>query len=165
MSTPSFQPSFTEGNFVPEDVTIPQDPIEFQSFLKNTLEKYAKLINRKDNGQYESIEIQNNQTFPGANPQTKRMIFRKIVDCGALPNTATKTVAHGITNFAEIRVTRLYGAATFPGVAALPLPYLALAIPAFSVELYIDATNVVLVTGVDRTAYTSTYVVIEYFRT
>lgn len=165
MSTPSFQPAFTEGNFVPEDVTLPQDPIEFQFFLKDTLEKHAKLINRKDNGQYESIEIQNNQTFPGADPQNKRMIFRKIVDCGALPNTATKTVAHGIANFSEIRVTRLYGAATNPGVAAIPLPYLASSGFANSLEMYIDAINVILIAGIDRTAYTSTFVIIEYYRT
>lgn len=164
MTIPTSQPSFTEGNFAPESFSIPSDPSEFNYFLKDILELFARLINRKDTGQYEAVELQNNQTYPGADPQNKRMIFRRVVDCGALPNNANKTVAHGITSFSQITVTRLYGAATNPGTTAIPIPFANPIGVAESVALFIDATNVNITTGTDRTAYTSTFVVIEYYR-
>lgn len=165
MGAPSFLPSFTEGNFAPESISIPQDPKEFPYFLKNTLEFYARLINRKDTGQYETFELQNNQTFPGSDPQAKRMVFRTIVDCGALPNTATKTVAHGLANYANIVFTRIYGTSTNPNALGIPLPYVNLVSLATSVQIAVDPTNIILVTGSDFSAFTSTYVVIEYYRT
>lgn len=164
MTTPSYLPSNSEGNFVDESISFPDDPIEFKYFLKSTLESYARLLNRKENGQYEVIELQNNQTFPDSTPQNKLPIFRKLVNIGALPNATTKEVAHGITNFSQIRVTRLYGAATWPGTLAIPLPFLTAAGFANNVSMYINDTHVSLTTGVDRRVFTTSYVVIEYYR-
>ncbi len=58
----------SQENYISEDYVIPTDAEELQAFLKTTLETHARFINRKDTAQYETVEVQNNQTFPGATP-------------------------------------------------------------------------------------------------
>lgn len=165
MASPSFRPNSTFDNFIPENITIPEEIDELRTFLKSTLEEHARLINRKDTGQYDRLEVQANQTFPGATIQEKRDVFRIIIDCGALPNNATKTVAHGITSFSNIIGTRVYGTATRPNSQILPLPFVDVAEGAGNVQVYINTVDVVIATTSDRTPYTQTWVVIEYYRT
>lgn len=91
----SFQPSFSLGNFLPEQIELPTDNDQFREELKKILEDHAKLINRKDTGQYEPQEIQINQTFPGATQQQKRYIYRKFINLGVLA-TGVNNIAHNI---------------------------------------------------------------------
>ncbi len=165
MSGPSFLPASSFDNFTPESISIPEDPKEQITFLKSILEQHARFLNRKDTGQYEEFEVQINQTFPGSTPQTKRDIYRLVIDFGALPNAANKTVAHNIANVVNIIFTRIYGVSSIPGVTGIPLPFANPIGLAESVALFVDATNVNVTTGTDRTAFTTSYVVLEYFRT
>lgn len=97
-----------------------------------------------------------------------RQAFRMVVNFGALPNTTTKSVAHGIEEVSEkFSVVRLYGASTAgtnPGTMSfIPLPY---ASPTLTdcIELYADATQVTVRTGADWSAYHTTYIVIEVLK-
>lgn len=87
-----------------------------------------------------------------------KAIYRKVINFGTLPNSTTKSVAHGVsgaTFFTDCRGmckrsdgTHLALPAAWPG--------------AVSVACYPDSTNVNIVTGGDLTAYTTCYVVLEY---
>ncbi len=159
----SFSPDFTVDNFVPENYVIPDDPTQMQEFLKKTLENHARFINRKDMGQYETVEVQNNQTFPGDDPQTKNLIFRKIIDTGGLANTGTTAIAHnimGINN--NWSFTRVYG------TAFDPVNLLWLSMPngtvAQGIGLRVDATNINITTTANLTAFTTSTVVLEFYK-
>jgi len=150
---------------------------EFKDFLvrlRQILNDSALVTNIKDTGIYDPEEFVCGQIwFPdptlgssSARKPTERQVFRKVIDFGALPNTATKTVAHGITFPAPntYSFTRIYAAATDQtGGSYLPIPY-ASAVAANTIELSVDNTNVSITTGIDRTAWTITYVVLEYIK-
>jgi hypothetical protein len=85
-------------------------------------------------------------------------ICRVVVDCGALPNTTSKNVAHNIT-FSQI--VRIYGI-TSDGTNYVPLPTPTTGTT--QVVLYANATNIVLQTASNLTAYTSTFVTVEYIK-
>lgn len=87
-------------------------------------------------------------------------IYRKVVDCGALPNNTLKTVAHNIANIGF--VINLYGIAS-DGSEWLPLP--ASYYSNSAIGLSVDGTNISLRPYTNRTTYTSTYVIIEYTKT
>lgn len=83
-------------------------------------------------------------------------IYRKVVDLGALPDTTTKNVAHGLTGIGEI--VSLGGIAIDDAsefAAALPLPN-------DVVALSIGTTNVSVVTASDLSGYDQAYAVVEY---
>jgi len=159
----SASPSNSQGNFVPENYTIPTDSFEKDEFLKRTLENFARFINRKDMGQYETVEVQNNQTFPGSSQQNKNFIYRKIISTGQLPNTATNSIAHNISGINNNwNFTRIYGTAFDPvNIFWIPMSN---GSPTYQVELRVDATNINITTTADLTAFTSSTVILEFYK-
>uniref|UniRef100_UPI0018EA09C5 hypothetical protein n=1 Tax=Anaplasma marginale TaxID=770 RepID=UPI0018EA09C5 len=138
----------------------------------------ALVINQKDSGIYPDdssgsvVDFVNSQTwFPNPNPPSglrqgvRRNVLRKVVNFGALPNATTKSVAHNITTTNTFSFTRIYATATDPGVStittAIPIPF---ASPTLNqnISLTVDATNVNITTGIDRTPFTICYVVLEW---
>ena len=90
-----------------------------------------------------------------------KTIYRKVVDFGALPNNARKSVASGVTN--EF-IVKIYGIAkssndytTLPSAATNSI---------YTVTLGYDSTNheIVIYTATDMTGYNG-YVVLEYTKT
>lgn len=140
--------------------------------LYQNLNQLSLVTNVKDSGMYVDSEfVTSCQFFP--NPALSsatgqapvlRQVFRKVINFGALPNTATKSVAHGIAPTASFSFTRIYGCSTNPSTSYIPLPY-ASPVLANNIELNADATNVNVTTGSNRTAYTITYIVLEYIKT
>lgn len=165
--TAPFAPDFTEGNYVSEQFDLPEDREEIDSKLKTSIEEIAKMVNRKDTGQYEEYEIQTNQTWPSDTPQEKRDIFRKIIDTGTLPNAGTITTAHGITGIDNNWfLTRIDGTAQEPAGAGLrpfyiPIPNAGAIYP---VEIMVDTTNINITTTVNLSAFTKSYVVLEFYK-
>ena len=136
--------------------------------LYQNLNNQAFSINIKDSGYYVTEEFVNGQAFfPNPSltePYTLRQAFRKVINFGALPNTGTTAVAHGITVTDGVTFTRIYGAATNTTAHAyLPLPY-ASPTAADNIELKVDGTNVTIITGSDRSSFNVTYVVLEYLK-
>ncbi len=159
----SFAPQYSQGNYLPENIVLPDDNFNFKEFLKITLEEHARFINRKDMGQYETIEIQNNQTFPGTNPQNKNFIYRKIISTGVLPNTATSIIPHGIAAINNNWLfTRLYGSARDPNlIDFIPMPNGG---PNLEVELRVNNTNIYITTSANLTRFTYSYVILEFYK-
>ena len=65
--------------------------------------------------EYSTTEVKTNKVWIDGRP-----IYRKVVDTGALPNSTTKTVAHGLTNVRE--VVSIAGIA-YGENAAMSLPF------------------------------------------
>lgn len=135
--------------------------------LYQNVNNIALALNNKDSALYFEQEFVNAQLFFNPNstdPNNQRQVFRKVINFGSLPNTATKTVAHGITFDANSNLTRLYGAATDPAAFTyIPLPYASPTL-ANNIELYLDGTNVNVITGSNRTNYTRSVVIIEWVK-
>lgn len=88
-----------------------------------------------------------------------KTIYRKVIDFGALPNTADKAVNHNITNLDKILLIR---GTTTDGNGSNPLPYVSPSNIIFNIMLYATNTQVCIRTGSDRSAYTQTYIILEY---
>jgi len=151
---------------------------DFTSHLRNNFNNIVMALNIKDSGYYAQEEFVNGQLFypdysrsdsgTTAPPQF-RQVYRKVIDTGTLPNTGTSTTAHGITflpaagNTTFIS-TRIYGAATDQvNKIFLPLPY---ASPTLNqnISVYADNTNIYITTGINRTAFTVSQIVLEYLK-
>jgi len=140
--------------------------------LYQNVNNIALVLNIKDTGQYQLSEYVNGQVFFSnplvvagtGQPTEDRQVMRKVINFGALPNAGTKSVAHGITCTPRTTFTRIYGAASdTTGFNYIPLPY---ASPTLvnNIELNLDATNVNIITGSNRTNFNITYVIVEYLQ-
>lgn len=153
------------------DVNTP----EFKQFiikLTRNLNKVATLLNIKDTGYYPRTEFVNGQLFfpdPNLNsldpqPPTYRQVYRLLINFGALPNTATKNIAHNLTITSNWTFTRIYGAASdTTGNNYLPLPY-ASTVLANNISIDVDGTNVIITTGANRSNFNASYVILEYIK-
>lgn len=140
--------------------------------LYQNLNLMALSLNTRDAGYYNTAEFINGQLFfpnPALNSSTQqdavfRQVYRMVVNFGSLPNTGTKSVAHGITVTPMTTFTRIYAASSNTiGNSYIPIPYASPTL-ANNIEINVDATNVNITTGSDRTAYTITYVILEYLQ-
>jgi hypothetical protein len=153
---------------------------EFKDFLVRLYQatnNIALSVNIRDAGYYDTQEFVNGQLFfpdktlssTSSTTPEFRQVFRTVVNFGALPNTATKSVAHGIdintiTDNNVYTFTRIYGCASdLTGYTYLPIPY-ASATAANIIELSVTSTNVVITTGTNRANYTVCYVILEYLK-
>lgn len=178
----AFTPNNT-GSFVPTtnvwdvnqiystEVTSPEFK-ELLVRLYQNLNNIANVLNVKDTGAYNTFELINGQQFfpdPALNSSTDgypifRQVYRKVINFGALPITAAKSVPHYIDITGATTFTRIYGAASDQiGEVYIPLPFASPTL-ANNIELYVDATNVVVTTGSNRSAFTTTYIILEYLQ-
>ena len=154
------------GLFLPTTMMLPDDNEEMKIRLYQYLNNIAMATNLKDTASYSLEEFLCGQVFfpdptilPGAaNYLIKRGAYRKVVDFGQLPNTATKSVAHDITIFNTFSFTRIYATASNPvGLTFFP-------IPGNGCNITVDATNVNITTTANMTAYTKCYCILEYLK-
>ena len=105
---------------------------------------------------YSTEEVNTGEKWISGQP-----IYRKTIDCGYLPNTGNKTVAHNISGFDQ--AIKVFGVATSASGNNYPLPYVTLS-NELNINLFVDRTNIELSTGIDRSAFYC-YVTIEYTKT
>lgn len=127
--------------------------------LYQNINNICLAVNLKDSGYYVESEFVNGQVLFG-----DRQIFRTVVNFGALPNATFKSIPHGIVVSNGFSFTRIYATASDQiTMQYIPIPY-ASATLVNNIELDVDANNVTITTGIDMTAYTITYVVLEYVK-
>jgi hypothetical protein len=140
--------------------------------LYQNLNVMSLVLNQKDTGYYVDQEYVNGQQFfpdPKLNLNSSaepiyRQVFRKVINLGALPNATTKTIPHNIIIQSNYTLTRLYGAATNTSATSLiPLPFSSPTLNQ-NIQLELTDTNIIITTGIDRTSYTTCYVVIELIK-
>jgi hypothetical protein len=88
--------------------------------------------------------------------------FFKLVDIGNLPNTTTTTTAHGIG--AAFALVHAYGVGNNPTIPnSIPLIFATTGAASNVVWFYTDATNINVVAGINRSAFTNSFIVLEYY--
>lgn len=152
---------------IPENKNFPREWEKFWPQFIEFYQKISKASNSKDISIYELTEILNGQRYFGATPQVKRDVYRKVIECGTLPNAGTTTIAHGIPNIGNgWMFTRIYGTAREPAGAA-PRPYY-IPIPnggaGRPIEIMVDTANINLTTAVNLSTFTYSIVVLEYIK-
>lgn len=136
--------------------------------MYQNLNKMSVALNLKDTGYYGVLEyVCGQQYFPlNTSNQMGRGVYRKTFNIGALPNTSTLSTPHDIVLTDNLTFTRIYGVANDTAANTyLPLPYVSATAVANNIEVYVDATNINIVTGSNRTNYTTNYIVLEYIKT
>ena len=156
------------ANQLPISLEIPDDPDLLREYNELLFERINTAVNSKEGALYVPKENATFQNYFGttasvADPAANfRPTYRMVINFGALPNTGTTSVAHGIAFTTQFQLTRMYGATTDPvNLLYLPLPYASPTL-ANNISLDADGTNVNIITGSDRTAFTLTTVVLEY---
>jgi hypothetical protein len=139
--------------------------------LYQNMNNISMSVNQKESAFYTNDEFVTGQQFPPVNVDSRtqsqpaqRQSFRKMIDFGALPNAATKSIPHGLIINSGFSFTRIY--ATSTNTATLnfvPIPYVSVN-NTEPIEIWVDATNVNIATISDYSGYTITYVILEYLK-
>lgn len=90
-------------------------------------------------------------------------LYQITKEYGELPNNALKQVAHNISNIKRAVDVRGYAYRSTDNIS-FTLPYAA-STSAQAIALYVDNTNITIVTGNDRSDLTECYVTIRYTKT
>ncbi len=151
-------------SYIPDYSATPEKWEDARSFLVEQLKKISTLMNDREIGFFLDIESLTGQSFvpSTANNQVFRSVFRYVVNFGILPNSTTKSVAHGLTVDDNFTIVNMYLAATDPvNFTGFSLQYYSLN-ASDSIRLNYDATNVNVITTQDYRAYTTSYIILEY---
>ncbi len=130
-----------------------EEYIEPKIYIKNDNNVYEEFININNLDIYSTGEKVIGKWINGKN------LYRKVVSFGQLPNSTSKAVTHNIDNLelvVDIKAVSKNTSSTF-----FPLIFASNTL-AGNISLYVDGTNIVITTGSDRTAFTTTFVIIEY---
>lgn len=158
-------------SYVPVYDVIPEKWEEAREFIVEQLKKITNSLNQKEIGFYLDQELLSGKAFiPGINittgggsSQQFRTVLRKVIDFGTLPNANIKAMPHGITVDSNFTLIHMYAAATDPtNLLSFEIDH-AEPSPGF-VWMFMDATNVNIITGRDRRTYTRCFVTIEYIQ-
>jgi len=164
--------AFVPTTFVWDAGELQDIDVNSEKFKEILIRLYQNLnlmqlnLNIKDSAFYDQSEFVNGQSFwPSAavpssqsDAVNRRQVFRKVINFGALPNTATKNVAHDIDITTGFSFTRIYGCASDTNNRVYR------PIPNTNITLSVTATNVVVTTAANFSSYDTTYVVLEYLK-
>ena len=164
------------GSFFENDISKlnvnSQEFMEFIVSLQQRINNLTNAINMKSTGSFTLSEfVTGNTYFPNPSYSSSSSItpaerpeYRMVVNFGALPNTTTKSVAHGITCNSSTIFTDMWAISSdTSSYNYIKIPY-ASSTSADIIELYVDGTNVNIKTGKDRSSYDNTIVVLSYLK-
>lgn len=139
--------------------------------MYQNLNLMSNVLNVKDTGiynnSYESVNSQQWFPNPANNSSTAataalRPVMRKVINFGRLPNAGAQPIPHGIPINTSYTFTRIYATASdTTGLSYIPIPYASPTL-ANNIEINIDATNVNIITGSNRSNFNICYVILEY---
>lgn len=165
--------SQTLESYVPVYDVVPETWTDARPFIVEQLKRIANAVNIREIGWFLDEELLSGKAFipgvnaaaSGASSQIYRQVLRKVIDFGALPAAGTKSVPHNITVTNNFSLVFMCAAATDPvALIAFPIPYCDPGALANGVALTMDATNVNITVGVNRSAFTRCFVTIEYLQ-
>ena len=96
-----------------------------------------------------------------------KTIYRKVIDCGNMPNATTKNVPHGVSNLDVVVDVKAMMKRTSGGSDQSPIPKTSISSTdsyKYQCELYVDDTNIILKAGNDRSNY-SAFTIMLYTKT
>jgi len=160
-------------SYVPVYDASPSTWEEGMPFIVEQLKKIANAVNVREIGFFLDQELLTGKSFipgvsivsDGGSSQQFRTILRKVIDFGPLPAAGTKSIPHGITFDANFTLIQMWASATDPvALVAFPIPYADPIALINAVSLTIDATNVNITVGINRSSFTRCFVFIEYIQ-
>lgn len=128
----------------------------------NQIEYNGALYNIQDAEAQKSLVYSQNEIDTGKIWIDGKKIYRKIVNCGALPNTGDKIIPHNIKdydNFLTIKGIAIFREAKH--FIPLPLP----SIEYESIGLTVLRENIWMRTYMDRSSFSESYITLEYTKT
>lgn len=169
------QQFYNSGYFLPTNYTWNIQQVQSSNLSAETKELLVQLyqnignmclaINAKDTAQYAPYEFVTGQSY--YNPDRTMPFkpgFRVGIECGQLPNNGSISIAHTIPFASSYTFTFINGAATDPiNLFSIPLPY-ASATDVENIKVFIDATHITITTSMDYSAYTKSFIVLEYIK-
>ncbi len=188
--TPTIGPTESDTPFLPIEFQLPNDFEEVKDEISERHRLIADQVNAREVALYEPTtetfptKVLTGQRYWGLTAagvidnRQKRYTYRSVVDFGSLPDTATKSVAHGIpvaaaavgppatvgTQFTRIHAVANHPTNTDPLPKAIQLNFVDTAAGADDIELQITDTNVVITTASGAFAgFDQCYVTLEYF--
>jgi hypothetical protein len=141
------------------DVNSPDFKVLLVSMYQD-LNNFAIALNQKDSAIYDLLPfVTGGQWFTPGNNKAKRGEYRITINFGALPNTGTKSVAHGITCTSTTTFTQIYATAS----DTTDFEYIGFSYsPDDEVSLSVDGTNVTVTTKANYSNYNICYIVLKY---
>lgn len=118
----------------------------------------AKTGNSNIGNAFSTEEVKTNDVWIDGKP-----IYRKVVNCGALPNSTTKEVSHGVSNIDVIMADSSHSYAT-DGSNFIPLPFVH-PTSASSVKVTVTRTIISIQPAQDRSNFKNSFVTILYTKT
>lgn len=140
--------------------------------LYQNMNNMAIVVNTKDSALYDTQEFVTGgiyfpnptQLQPTAMSAIYRPIFRKVINFGPLPNATTTSVYHQIPINSGYILVNAIGASTKSDMSSMiPLPFSSPTLNE-NIKLEITPTQINITTGIDRTSYTTTYIVLQYLK-
>jgi hypothetical protein len=103
---------------------FPQNPVELESVLSKAYIDTANNVNISTCGIYDKVQIDTrNKYYNDAQPEKKRQSYRRVYTIAALPNTATATIATGISFTSTSQLVNIYGTAESATIAVALTPW------------------------------------------
>jgi len=151
-------------------ITVPDDLSDLSDVALSSLQDHQPLrynatsqkwVNGADS--YPPIIYSDTERVVGAWRDGKPL-YQKTINFGALPDAAEKFVAHNISNLDKI--TKLFGITSNSSGGTFPLPFVNIETsPGYQIVLRATASDIVVRTGSDRTAFTNTFITLQYTKT
>lgn len=143
-----------------------QEKIQFeQGSTVTTYEEYYEptLSIRNSNGVFQEVEIDKKDNYSTAEQVIGTWIdgkplYRKVINIGTLPNTASATIAHKISYVDKIRTNGSFAIAS--SGYSVPVPNVT-ASTTGHIAINVDRTNIYVTTNSNRSDLTG-YIVLEY---
>lgn len=158
----TFTPPNSIAFTVPEIITFSKEHDQFLKQITSVYQSFAKAINGRDISTYDLTEILNGQAFPGATPQTKKNVYRKIFEFGAIAQGATLALPHGIAPLTQF--TRIYGTCITDQPDFRPIPFADVTLVTNQIMVTLDAVNYNIVNGATAPNILSGILVLEYLK-
>jgi len=136
--------------------------IEFENLPSTDTPISAENLNNNFNELNKINSYSTNETDTGQKWIDGKTIYRKVIDCGALPNATTKNIP---TNLSNIFIIKLQGFA-YNSNAYLTIPDIIPSGTNYSTKINYDYSNqqIVITAGADRSNMNG-YVILEYTKT
>ena len=125
----------------------------------NKVNDIVYTINTKDTGIYNNEEFFTcQQWYVDRGQNQKSILWRKAYNIGALPNSATINIAHGLPLTTDWDFIKIYGTAKDPiAIQSIPLSN-----P--NISIMISTVNINITTTANLSAYTNTKIILEYIK-
>lgn len=91
-------------------------------------------------------------------------VYEKTISIGALPNSSSKNIPHGISNLGYLISASGVAQRNSP-YRAHPIPYVSASSVSDQIQIVVNETNVTVYTSIDLSGFTNSYITLRYTKT